>query len=799
MAQSILDVMPMKTFNRIVMKKFIYSFAALIAAASVLSCQKEPVEVNTENKAEFVYQFNVASAETKAVLKDDATGTYTKFEKDDVLGIYTKTASASVSYNRRGVIDVLDGQPASFKVYSYYALNSGDFVYAYFPYAKGNDDNKTPDSVILEIPVKQNGRMNAMPMVGIPFSVSESINASENTPVGTIYTQNLGGVFQFRIFSSNTSYCTETVKSVEFTSTSDIAGSFAFDITQNTNLEISGNEGKSITVTQDAEVGSDKSHGGLVNMVIKPGSYTGTLVVTTNAATYTFDVSSAKSVERSHIKPLNVDLSKGSRKAYAMMSSFSAISGLVGGDSNVSYQAEKGNASTAPAVNSNQIRVYQNGGLFTVSANNGVTITEIAIGSAMKTSVTYSIDGGTESASSSIAANGKLTVGNIAVSDNIKFKCVGTSTSERLYVNYLYVTYVGGSGEPVLVKLITPVDKNGLNPASGRYDIEGMYELTNIDEDSDPLEVTSSANISNVTAYGGEVEFDMEPNYASNTANGTITLTLKSDPSVTATINVQQSGSTMSTSETEIIIPANGEEAAFNLTCKYFGWTISSDSEDLVFNESGSGSDDPQRITVMSDVEATNEVQTIGTLTIVRNNNSVDPQKKTVVVKKAAAAPEGTPVVLYTLDATDIANTGTDNGYATAENITVNGITWNVTGNATMNPWRIGGKSLDSVDREVYTTTAFSNALTSIDLTLGAASSVTINSIKLVYSVNSDFSGATTVNSDSTSANTTHTFAPEGGFPAECYYKFVFNVTVLSSKNQYIEFKKVEFKGLETK
>lgn len=315
MALSILDVMTMKTFNRIIMKKFIYSFAALIAAASVLSCQKEPVEVNTENEGEFVYQFNVASAETKALLAEDATGTYTKFELNDALGIYTQKVSTpehEISYNRYGKIDVTDGQHAEFNVYSHYALTTGDFVYAYFPYVRNNSED--PTNIALEIPLKQDGKMNAMPMVAVPFTVPTDVSVNTHTPVGTIYTQNLGGVFQFRIFSSNGSYRTETVKSVEFTSATDIAGSFTFDITQNSNLEISGNEGKSITVTMDAEVGSDKSNGGVVNMVVKPGSYTGTLVVTTNAAAYTFNITSAKSVERSHIKPLNVDLANAARQ-----------------------------------------------------------------------------------------------------------------------------------------------------------------------------------------------------------------------------------------------------------------------------------------------------------------------------------------------------------------------------------------------------------------------------------------------------------------------------------------------------
>ena len=122
------------------------------------------------------------------------------------------------------------------------------------------------------------------------------------------------------------------------------------------------------------------------------------------------------------------------------MSSFDSISGYVDGDSNISYEAAQGDASTAPAVNSNQIRIYQNGGLLTVSANNDKTITNITIGSAMATSVQVSIDGGLYGSDNEITANGTYSTGTISAS-TVTFKCTGTSKTARLYLNSLSVTY----------------------------------------------------------------------------------------------------------------------------------------------------------------------------------------------------------------------------------------------------------------------------------------------------------------------------------------------------------------------
>ncbi len=151
--------------------------------------------------------------------------------------------------------------------------------------------------------------------------------------------------------------------------------------------------------------------------------------------------------------------------------------------------------------------------------------------------------------------------------------------------------------------------------------------------------------------------------------------------------------------------------------------------------------------------------------------------------------------VLYTLDTTDENNKTGNNSYANTGKATVDGIDWVLQGNGTMNPWRIGGKSLTNEKRVVYTETAFDSALESIDLTIGGANQVTINSITLTYSANADFSDGTNIEAPSKEMNSTITFTQTGGFPANSYYKFTFDVTITATQNKFIEFKKVEFKG----
>lgn len=150
---------------------------------------------------------------------------------------------------------------------------------------------------------------------------------------------------------------------------------------------------------------------------------------------------------------------------------------------------------------------------------------------------------------------------------------------------------------------------------------------------------------------------------------------------------------------------------------------------------------------------------------------------------------------VYTLDATLDANKGKNSSYTSSGDVTVGGITWNCAGNMSLAPWRIGGNSVTAADRAVYTKTAYESALSQIDLTVGAASNITVNSLKLVYSTSADFSNASEV-AGTFAANSTISFKPASGdFPAGSYYKFVFNVTVSVTNNKFVEFKKVEFYG----
>lgn len=127
------------------------------------------------------------------------------------------------------------------------------------------------------------------------------------------------------------------------------------------------------------------------------------------------------------------------------MSTFTAVSGSL--DENISYTTAKGGGTVNPAINNDEIRIYQKGsgaqygGTITITAAEGFTLKTVVIGSSMATSVSYTKnDETTLSTSEPISANGKYTVENVDA-QSITFYCMGTDKNSRLYVNYLEATY----------------------------------------------------------------------------------------------------------------------------------------------------------------------------------------------------------------------------------------------------------------------------------------------------------------------------------------------------------------------
>ena len=146
-------------------------------------------------------------------------------------------------------------------------------------------------------------------------------------------------------------------------------------------------------------------------------------------------------------------------------------------------------------------------------------------------------------------------------------------------------------------------------------------------------------------------------------------------------------------------------------------------------------------------------------------------------------------VAAYTLDGTI---TGGNSNYANPSDITQDGINWQVTGNTNMNPWRIGGNSLSETVREIYSTDPIESTIAKVELTVGTASSVTVNELKLIVASDSDFSDVVQTVTKTFSANSVITFDSTSGWE-DCYYKFSFKITISGTSNKFVQFIKADF------
>lgn len=138
--------------------------------------------------------------------------------------------------------------------------------------------------------------------------------------------------------------------------------------------------------------------------------------------------------------------------------------------------------------------------------------------------------------------------------------------------------------------------------------------------------------------------------------------------------------------------------------------------------------------------------------------------------------------------------TGSNNSYAGNCDITISDKTWNLTGNSQLIPWRIGGKSITNTDRALYSKTAIAEDVTKIEVTHGAASSITVNSWTVIVAKDADFTNVVSTLTPSFTANSTTTInRPDGKDWSNCYYKFIYNVTVSVNSNKFLEFTEAKF------
>ncbi len=284
------------------MKATFKTISAIAAATLVLAgCSS----LDTDRPLEGVHKYTFTiDEETRAVIGEKSV----EWAEGDQVGMFVG------SYKGSAKVDV-STSPKTVVIQTGSEIPAGTKAYAYFPY-DSEDVESVPERTKITLANTQGGyQSSAMPLAGVPFELEEGDGN------GQIRFLNLGSLINFKIWSSKFDYRLETVKSIRLDASVPIAGVGYIDLT----AVSEGDEGtlkvvtdaknaptNSVRVDEKVPVGVDKIDAKLVKMVVFPGTFKGTVTVTTNAAEYTKEIPEF-TFARSHARTLAVDLAKAKR------------------------------------------------------------------------------------------------------------------------------------------------------------------------------------------------------------------------------------------------------------------------------------------------------------------------------------------------------------------------------------------------------------------------------------------------------------------------------------------------------
>ena len=278
------------------MKKTVCSLLlAFFAAPVFFSCtEKEPAMSIPEPSYQYHFVID-EDAETRAFLNDE--GVF--WESGDVVGVFAGNSQPlAAAVNVSSTPKTIDFTTAS-------PLTEGTLIYASHPYVAGSASASAATIVFPQL--QHGGAVSAMPMAGVPVEFREGVTN------GAIHFRNLGSILDFRVYSSQ--YAGERIQSVTLTATYGgfVSGKASMDLASVSGTEIpaltwtTGNT--SVTLKQDAQVAvtKDAAAEGHLYMVVAPGTFSGSVHVVTDQATYSFPFTDLV-FNRNGLKRINLNL-----------------------------------------------------------------------------------------------------------------------------------------------------------------------------------------------------------------------------------------------------------------------------------------------------------------------------------------------------------------------------------------------------------------------------------------------------------------------------------------------------------
>ncbi|MBQ0153641.1 MAG: M6 family metalloprotease domain-containing protein [Bacteroidales bacterium] len=241
-------------------------------------------------------------------------------------------------------------------------------------------------------------------------------------------------------------------------------------------------------------------------------------------------------------------------------------------DANISYSSAKGNGTSDPYVTDGFIRIYQGGGIFTVSAKNGKKISSITLGTHQSTTIDVKVDGSSYVTEQSMSTSTPYTASELDAT-TIAFYCMGDKT-HRLEVNQLSVTYQDAGASVVKSDFSTT--------CTAAAAVDPTLEFESASETMTVGEKKVVAATSNST---GAITYDITSGDAAtvNASTGEVTavkqgtVTLRATVAATAKYNQKTADCTITVNRATGTITANDVTVKVKAT-KSIGATTNSDA-----------------------------------------------------------------------------------------------------------------------------------------------------------------------------------------------------------------------------
>ena len=634
--------------------------AVAMTAAIVVSCQKE-IESEVPGEEQIIEEeainsltFSITDNEaTKTIIAENDGKKYSNWETGDKIGYVT-------SRNDKGSATVTLGSPATFTIDAANGLAVDDEVEVWYPYRKAEADKSTVQMIIpvYQIQAGDSFDFDAMPMVAEPITITSDMLSGDDY-VGTINFANLASLIEFKVFSSVGTYESEKVAAITFDAgSSNIAGHFnmnvgAVDFDTPATLAFSGYTGKSVTTSlaSPVSIGTDKASARNVYMVVAPGTYTGNIIVTTDAAFYTIPIS-GKEFERSGFKSFGIDLAKNVATRRSLKGNtaieLNQISYASADENDVIWEdglsmidVTKGtsNANSYLPPERTSTRFYNTG---TLSFTTGSKQVEKVVFTATTESFASALAGSTWTNATASASGSTVTVLPIDGSTDFSADITANNGHTKIQIYYDDNTYTISSAS-------NPVAGGSFTIKKGASDVTEAKVNTTITLAADANSGYSFASWTVKDAENNDIpvvsnEFQMP---ASN---------------VTVTANFAEAAAAKTIS---ITTPSNG--------------TVSTDPV---------GSASPgSTVTITATPDSGYGVNTITVVDEDSTPVSVTDNQFTMPSKNVTVTVTFTPVYNLTCSKND-----SNNGYATYYDITQNSISWKAPGNQSLGAyWQIGG------------------------------------------------------------------------------------------------------------